>query len=119
MNRVRHTPGSRLLSVEAITPIYALNEVQVYRVLLGYKPKPGAQLQYRAVHFTNRLPRIGCRYYAGPQDVTREIRVGDELVLEGTTSRLTFTEHGNGSNAFHPVEVFEGCLIDPFDRRNS
>ena len=135
---VPHTVGSKLYQVEAITRIWieSYREVkaecgwpgalpwgimvphhsQVWRVVVSFRERVGGALEYRAVHFFS-LPKIGVLPHAGPQDKLRDLRVGDDLVMEGALVRLTFAEHGNGLNSFLPLEHERAQLVDPFDRK--
>lgn len=115
-----HTVGSQLYTVETITLVPMVTETEsgscwqaVWRVLMSYKSYPYARPNYRAVHFF-KLPRVGEIPHAGAESAQRDIRVGDELVLEGEIVRLTFSEHGDGGNYFEPIEVHSSNMVDPF-----
>jgi len=112
----KHTSGSVVCLVETITrvvesvrhdcfgkPAYTT----MWRVLVSFKSHSSTTRTYRAAHFLY-LPRL--------DPSRRDLVVGDNLILEGSISRLTFSEWGNARNQFLPLELTVDYLRDPFWR---
>lgn len=108
-----HAVGAMLFQVEAVTPVgVGLNEPR-WRVLLGRRLVRGGPLVFTAAHFYD-LPKIGSLAFdadAMRLGKERELRPGDELVLEGALIQETrfkgfaFSEHGNPGNVWFAADL--------------